>query len=227
MKKKLKNYKRNCPKCETELIYKSQKTLNAANKNTSVCNSCRNSGKNNPNYQSGKSKIINYCLDCGNEISQRAYRCKPCSASGKLNPFFNKTHNIDTIKKITISNKRRGGGECKSSTRQKHRINLINKLKQLHPNFPIGSPMYNPNSISIIEQKAKELGITDLQHAENSGEFHIKELGYWVDGYSKEKNVVIEYYEKFHNRTKERDLQRQKEITKFLNCEFIIIKEKI
>ncbi len=39
-------------------------------------------------------------------------------------------------------------------------------------------PNYNPSSIPIIEAKAEELGITDLQHAENGGEFHIKELGY-------------------------------------------------
>ena len=64
-----------------------------------------------------------------------------------------------------------------------------------------------------------------MQHAENGGEFHINELGYWVDGYSKEKNIVIEYYEKFHSKNIERDLRRQTEITKLLNCEFIIIKE--
>ena len=87
-------------------------------------------------------------------------------------------------------------------------------------------PNYNPLSIPIIEQKAKDLGITDLQHAENGGEFHIKELGYWVDGYSKEKNVVIEYYEDFHESQKDKDLRRQDEIIKHLGCEFIIIKNK-
>ena len=87
-------------------------------------------------------------------------------------------------------------------------------------------PGYNISSILILEQRAKELGITDLQHAENGGEYHIKELGYWVDGYSKEKNIVIEYYEKHHSRQNERDLRRQKEITDLLKCEFIIIKEQ-
>jgi hypothetical protein len=86
-------------------------------------------------------------------------------------------------------------------------------------------PNYNRNSIQILEEKAKELGITDLQHAENGGEFYIKQLGYWVDGYSKEKNIVIEYYESFHGNQKEKDLRRQDEITKHLNCKFIIINE--
>lgn len=87
-------------------------------------------------------------------------------------------------------------------------------------------PRYNKSAIPLLEQKAKELGITDLQHAENGGEFYIKELGYWVDGYSKEKNIVIEYYEKFHKRQSEKDKLRRLEIEKFLNCEFIIINEK-
>ena len=86
-------------------------------------------------------------------------------------------------------------------------------------------PRYNISAISILEKRANELEITDLQHAENGGEFYIKELGYWVDGYSKEKNIVIEYYERHHNNIKKKDLQRQNEITEFLNCEFIIIKE--
>ena len=99
--------------------------------------------------------------------------------------------------------------------------NIENRAGQVYP-------AYNLNSIPIIEAKAKELGITDIQHAENGGEFHIKELGYWVDGYSKEKNIVIEYDEKHHfnvNGTlKEKDIRRQLEIEKFLNCEFVRVK---
>lgn len=86
-------------------------------------------------------------------------------------------------------------------------------------------PNYNRNSIQILEEKAKELLITDLQHAENGGEMYIKELGYWVDGYSKEKNIVIEYYESFHSKQIKKDLKRQKEIQDFLKCEFIVINE--
>lgn len=87
-------------------------------------------------------------------------------------------------------------------------------------------PNYNHNSIKILEQKAAELGIKDLQHAENGGEFFIKELGYWVDGYSKEKNIVIEFYEPFHKNQLDRDLRRENEIKDFLGCEFIIIHSK-
>lgn len=70
-----------------------------------------------------------------------------------------------------------------------------------------------------------------FQHAENGGEYHIKKLGYWVDGYDKEKNIVIEIDEKHHFNSdgtyKKRDIVRQKEIKDFLNCKFIRIKFRI
>jgi len=53
----------------------------------------------------------------------------------------------------------------------------------------------------------------------------IEELGYWVDGYDKENNIVYEYDEKRHKYKKDKDKQRQREIEEFLECEFIRIKE--
>lgn len=87
------------------------------------------------------------------------------------------------------------------------------------------APNFNKNAIPILEQKAEALGITDLQHALNGGEVRV--LHYFVDGYSKERNTVIEYYEAFHNKPSniKRDKQRQQEITDHLGCEFVIIKE--
>lgn len=50
-------------------------------------------------------------------------------------------------------------------------------------------------------------------------------IGYWVDGYDKKKNVMIEYDETYHfnkNGTlKNKDIRCQKEIKKFLKCKFI------
>lgn len=111
------------------------------------------------------------------------------------------------------------------SSLNKMRLSAIERISKAKFNGNQVVPNYNINAIPIIEQKAKELGITDLQHAENGGEFYIEELGYWVDGYSKEKNIVIEYYEKSHQYQIERDLKRQEEIEKVLNCKFVIIYE--
>ena len=56
-------------------------------------------------------------------------------------------------------------------------------------------------------------------------EYYIKELGYWVDGYDKERNTVIEYYEKYHEKQVQRDLNRETEICNHLGCDFIILWE--
>ena len=146
------------------------------------------------------------------------------SKRGKNNPFYGKKHTKESLEKNRISNT---GRKHSIETKRKIRKSNIEYVEKVLLNGGQISPSYNINSISILEQKSKELGITDLQHAENGGEFYIKELGYWVDGYSKEKNVVIEYYEKYHDKQKEKDLRRQKEIQDFLKCQFIIIKEEV
>jgi hypothetical protein len=74
--------------------------------------------------------------------------------------------------------------------RKKHRIRRIAEIKEkngITPNF-------NPKACEIIDAYGKEHGY-NFQHALNGGEYHIKELGYFVDGYDKEKNTVIEYLE--------------------------------
>ena len=110
-------------------------------------------------------------------------------------------------------------------TKNKMRVSTLEYIKKLKGNV---TQRYNYVSIEKIEKVAKELGITDLRHAENGGEYYIKELGYFVDGYSKEKNVVIEYDEAHHydhnNNLKQKDVIRQKEIENFLGCNFIRIK---
>lgn len=88
-------------------------------------------------------------------------------------------------------------------------------------------PHYNRSACQHFDQLAKQTG-TQIQHAENGGEFHIKDLGYWVDGYDAENNIVYEFDEKHHFRNGElrpKDIQRQTEIEQHLNCKFIRIKE--
>jgi len=88
-------------------------------------------------------------------------------------------------------------------------------------------PNYNKKACEIFNNIMKENG-TFIQHAMNGGELYIKELGYWVDGYDKENNIVYEYDENHHfkkGKLKNRDIKRQLEIEKYLNCKFIRIKK--
>lgn len=83
---------------------------------------------------------------------------------------------------------------------------------------------YNPKSISIIEEYGLKHDY-EFQHAENGGEVQI--CGYFVDGYDKKNNVVIEYDEKHHftknGQLTQRDYIRQQNIIDTLQCKFIRI----
>jgi hypothetical protein len=46
-----------------------------------------------------------------------------------------------------------------------------------------------------------------------------------VDGYDKEKNTVIEFYENHHRKNWRDDLVRQRRIIKAIECKFIVLKE--
>ena len=219
-------YMRNCPICNTEL-----KTTNkywnakALNENRS-CNKCAKIGR------------------VFSDEHRRKLRENHADISGKLNPFSGKSHTNESIDKMLatrgnhptwkqnasntmkrIRNEYWGNDNPMNNVDSVHKIRIkrIEEIRRNH-NGQI-SPNYNVNAIPIIEAKASELGITDIQHAQNGGEYYIKELGYWVDGYSREKNIVIEYYEKFHRNQIKRDSIRETSIKKLLGCEFIIIYE--
>ena len=110
-------------------------------------------------------------------------------------------------------------------TRRKLRIIFIDKLQKIDKKF---HPPYNKKGCEYFNRLMEETG-TNIQHAENGGEFFIKELGYWVDGYDHINNIVYEWDETPHyvnNELREKDKLRQIEIEKFLNCKFIRIREE-
>jgi hypothetical protein len=135
-------------------------------------------------------------------ISHRANIAR--SQIGKISPMLGKQHSAQSKIKMRLA-----------------RINQISK------NIFDGNqiiPGWNEMACQKIDEYGKQNGY-NFQHAMNGGEYFISELGYWVDGYDNEKNVVVEYYEKWHSKQKEKDLNRQKEICKHLNCNFIILNE--
>ena len=112
------------------------------------------------------------------------------------------------------------------STQKKCSIATCKYLIKTH-----GGPRYNKSAIHILEQIAKEHG-WNIQHAENGGEFYTG-IGYFVDAYDKEQNVVLEYDEPAHyedvenNILREKDLKRQNEIIEHLHCEYWRYNEKM
>jgi hypothetical protein len=104
-------------------------------------------------------------------------------------------------------------------------IETRRKIAKTVREFRLGkvTPCYNPNACILIEEYGKKHGF-NFQHAENGGEVRV--IGYSLDGYDKEKNVVIEVDEPSHRWKVEYDARRQKEIEEHLGCKFIRLKTK-
>lgn len=102
----------------------------------------------------------------------------------------------------------------------KEKIRQSGAFKSLFPN-------YNINSIPIIEEYGRVNGYK-FQHAENGGEYFVEGLGYYLDGYDIENNVVIEIDELHHfdksGNLNKKDIIRQNKIVEKLNCKFIRIR---
>lgn len=135
-----------------------------------------------------------------------------------------KKHSEETIHKLEEGSARRW---AKSENRKKARLNMIKFIENNVNHGGQVTPFYNSMGCKLINEYGKENGY-NFQHAENGGEFRIEELGYWVDGYDKENNVVIEIDESNHydfdGKLKTKDVERQKEIEDFLKCKFIRLK---
>ena len=106
----------------------------------------------------------------------------------------------------------------------------IKRLKKISDDKFNGNqiiPSYNSKACELFDNISKKENI-HIQHAMNGGEYYIKELGYWLDGYDQINNVVYEYDEKHHflkGKLREKDIERQKDIENFLGCNFIRIKD--
>lgn len=105
-------------------------------------------------------------------------------------------------------------------------------LKRLEDNLSLYGknivPFFNKIGCDYFDKLMIEKNC-NIQHALNGGEYHIKELGYWLDGYDIENNIVYEWDEKHHYDVNgnliEKDIIRQKEIEEYLQCNFIRIRQ--
>lgn len=246
-------YIKKCPSCGDDIVYKTKDSLNQSIKRNSSCKPCGRKSAGNKqrkikhceicNVELSKSKVGKTCSDkCRVESIKQTklkrygsstYNNRDKATATTIDRYgVENVSQIDEVKAIVTSkgryysrvdvsgeNNPMFGKTHTDDTKLKQRVTRVESLLHKKNCYP----GYNPNAIPFLEEKARELGITDLQHAENGGEFHIKELGYFVDGYSAEKNIVIEYDEPHHKYQVEKDQKRQKEIEDYLKCKFIRI----
>jgi hypothetical protein len=253
-----KKWAKNCPKCGCEQIYKSQINLKVSIDNNTLCKSCRNFlnskkgiGSHSPMLEETKEKIrlkrkfqiitdetkkkISNSMKGENnhfygkrhsEKTKNNWSLKRKGKQiGKLHPFFGKHHTKESIEKMK-SNMPILSGDLNPSRRNEVRKKLrIAAIKRIEKQGFFVS--YNKSAREYLDKLNKQSG-WNLQHAQNGGEYHIKELGYWVDGYDKKKNIVVEYDEKYHHKPKQKnkDIRRTNEIRQYLNCKFFRYDEK-
>lgn len=232
-------YSRNCPQCNDLIFHKNERALKQSLRTgNKPCRSCvaknlykqhitagtwKLSNKDRK-YKRDKPKFWRLCPTDGcNELIgyTTLYKLKqnPTTVCRKC---ARNTNEVNEKLRIAIQNE-------SSETKRKRRTSAIKRLQKSIVDGKMLQPNYNVSSIAILEAKAAELGITDLMHAENGGEFYIKDLGYWVDGYSPSKNIVFEFDERGHydrnGLLKKKDQIRQKEIEDYLSCIFIRIRQ--
>ena len=84
---------------------------------------------------------------------------------------------------------------------------------------------YNTNACKFIDEYGRQNGY-NFQHAMNGGEIEL--CGFIVDGYDKEKNVIFEYDESYHEKQmkKLKDFKRSEILIKSLQCRIIRFSEK-
>ena len=190
-------------------------------------------------------KICGYCkITFQSYTGKRGRKCCSLKCARKLAASFT-PHTKESCKKISISIKKKWknkkyrnkclknftknqmvGRIFSHESKRKMRLSAIKRIERNRFDGHQMSPGFNPRACQFIEEYGKQHGY-NFQHAMNGGEFHIEELGYWVDGYDKEKNVVFEYDEPHHNIKQEKnDLQRMNEIKNHLKCTFIRYNEK-
>jgi predicted DNA-binding protein YlxM (UPF0122 family) len=168
------------------------------------------------------------CPICNGKKSRHAKTCRKCrDMSGSNNPRFGKKHTAEARKKMSKKMiERRKSKEYIDPMKnpesiKKIRLKRLESIKERHGQI---MPNYNVHSIPIIENFAKNNNL-NFKHAENGGEIHLKELGYFLDAYDEKNNIVLEIDEKHHfdinGCLKEKDIIRQKEIIDYLKCKFI------
>ena len=215
-------FNKNCPKCGEQMCYTRKDALKDSIIKNRLCRSCSKKGKQ-PSY------MINGVIP--SEILEKMSKTwfakghKPTNIEQRKGKTLEEIYGEDKAKEIIEKYKNVIQSEESNEKRSiKSRFYTIKRLNKLNKKF---HPPYNPKACEYFNKLMKETD-TFIQHAENGGEYYIKDLGFWVDGYDKENNIVYEYDEKHHfknNVLTDKDIKRQNIITNHLKCGFIRVKD--
>lgn len=154
--------------------------------------------------------------------------CASCSKLGEKNPLFGKIYTKEERKKngMLVKNSQKYKLYHSSGRSAEISRNLVFKRISEY-GVPIG---VNKNACRFFDYLNKKLYWNGLHAFNNVTKMEHKELGYLIDYYYKELNLIIEWDEERHyyrdGSLKEKDIKRQNNLLKKLNCKFYRIREK-
>jgi len=208
-------FRRNCPLCNKEIFYSTNRSLQRAIRRNLNCLSCLQMGENNAMY----GKIL------APEVIKRLR---------SMNVGRHPTE--ETRKKMSLNCARRGvhkygkdanfyGRRHSDETKRKMRIVACKRIMKLrlqrNKNGWINNVGKNENN--YFTKMEKERGWNGIYYGKSGKQYFLEHLGYWVDYYEPNLNIVVEYDEPRHYRygiLTERDMNRMKEIKSHLRCQF-------
>lgn len=223
-------WKKNCPLCDDEQQYSSKKALLASIEKNCLCGSCARSGKNNPQY--GKTGT-----NAGKTFSKEHRRKISESKLGNKHWGYGK-HLTNTHKKNQSKSLRIAFKDARIKERQSHaqHVRYLNKIEREKTSKSVKKVWCDPeirkkyiNAISISHwlKVRCDMGQTELLNKWNALGFHFEQnyqvcsgdLLYYLDGYDKEKNVILEYDGKYHTKPSQKikDSVRQQNIIDILH----------
>lgn len=225
-----------CSNCGNKMVYKTISERNRSVREKRICKKCASfkfnvrrgkklteeerlklTGKNNPMY--------------GKKLSNEAKEKIRIKLLGENNPFYGKKHSEESLRKNIEKNTGKNsfwyGKHHSEFSKEKLRISKLKWIESIGGMGP-NSKNFNPTACKYLDT-LNEQKRWNLQHALNGGETQI--CGYCLDGYDKEKNIVVEYDEPHHyngfGKLKMKDVDRMKIIKDNLKCEFWRFNEKI
>ena len=211
---------RKCPKCYRDIIHKHKFSYRQSILKNKICNSCSHKGR--PVSESTKQKIRNKMSGINHP-----HFGKPGVNLGKK---YTKDHclKISLGRKGTkwnaISKERIRKIRSSDQYKEKCRNAAIKRMLKQRLDGNLNLRSYNPKACKYFDALNQQNGWS-IQHAKNGGEYNI--CGYFVDGYDKDKNLVVEYDENYHYVLKnghwvlrDKDIKRMNTIKTRFGCDF-------
>jgi hypothetical protein len=213
---KIETYIRNCPKCNKSITHNTEESRNWAIKTNRPCRSCSQMGRKVSDESKKKMSLAKIGKPTWSSLHRKEFGKIQC---GKNHPMYGK-HHTDEFKS---KQKNRMIGNVFSDITKKKLSDASKKAW----NNPIIRKKYNDSLEKTKWLKVRtDKGQLELIEKWNKLGFNFetnyqiktdKDL-FYIDGYDKEKNVVLEYDSKYHSKPyqQKKDLVRQNKIIEIL-----------